>query len=82
MSREEYRHELMQIFVSYTNWNKRVKSSVLKLGIDVVREGKHIILGINGKSVPISCTGSDKRRGGRNIITKIMKAKYSSCQGK
>ena len=79
MAEKAFRSRLKLIFIDYRNFNPQIEAALKELGIIVIRRKRHVVLLVPGyygfRTVPISSTGSDKR-GGLNIVTKIVRAKY------
>lgn len=78
MSEKDYRSRLKRIFTGYKRLTPKIERSLSELGILVGRERNHVVLFVDDgscrHSVPIPCTGSDKR-GGLNVVAKIMRVK-------
>ncbi|MBR0032433.1 MAG: hypothetical protein IJP61_09120 [Treponema sp.] len=81
MSQKDFRNELKRIFTGYKWLTPQIESSLRRLEILVGRKKNHVVLFVTNESgihsVPISATGGDERRGGLNIVSKIMRTKYA-----
>ena len=81
MPKKVYHDELRRLFVGYKRWDSRIEKRLAKLRISCNRDKTHVILVVNSdfgdRTVTVACTLSDRGHGDRNIISDIMRAKYS-----
>ncbi len=69
--RTEVKNKLKSVFRSYRKMTPKITRGLLSLGITMARRRNHIILLVNGYSVSIGSTVSD-RRVGKKIVSSIM----------
>lgn len=71
MDKKDVKEELKSLFRSYRHMTPKISRGLLALGITMARRRNHVILLVNGNSVSIGSTVSD-RRVGKKIVTSIM----------
>ena len=68
---KDRKNKLKLLFRSYRKMTPHIERGLLELGIKTARQRNHIVLLVNGRSIPIGCTVSD-RRVGKKIVSTIM----------
>ncbi|MBQ9205215.1 MAG: hypothetical protein IJ158_00700 [Treponema sp.] len=71
METKELKEKLKILFRSYRHMTPYIKRELSALGITTTRQKNHIVLDVQGHSVPIGCTVSD-RLVGKKIVAHIM----------
>lgn len=71
MNKDVIKGKLKSLFRSYRKMTPKINRGLISLGITTERRRNHIILNVNGNSVSIGSTVSD-RRVGKKIVSSIM----------
>lgn len=71
MSEKQLKEKLKVLFRSYRKMTPHIERELSALGITTSRHKNHIVLNVQGHSVPIGCTVSD-RLIGKKIVAHIM----------
>ena len=71
MDLKALKENLKILFRQYRGMTPHIKRELAKLGITTSRQKNHIVLRVQGHSVPIGCTVSD-RMVGKKIVAHIM----------
>ena len=72
MKKQDSKKKLELLFKGYRTMDRRMRSGLKDLGIEVTKKRKHWILKVNGKIFFCPSSGSDYR-GGLNLAHEIMR---------